>query len=92
MRKGVVMHKIYRFAIWICSKFTKSEIESLVKELTDILKNRNPEVKPKDDFKEKYPNYQNFYSDPKPPLTAKKKMFWITKFYLKLTKKNTNTL
>lgn len=77
MRKGVVMRKIARFAVWICSKFSKSEIEFLVKELTDILKNRNPDVKPKDDFKEKHPNYQNFYSDPKPPLTEppKKKLF-----------------
>ncbi|OQB68857.1 MAG: hypothetical protein BWX92_03902 [Deltaproteobacteria bacterium ADurb.Bin135] len=26
-------------------------------------------VKPKDDFKEKHPNYRNFYVDPKAPLT-----------------------
>jgi len=77
MRKGVVMYRISRFVIWICSKFTKAEIEVIVKELTDILNNRNPEVKPKDDFKEKHPNYRNFYSDPKPPLTSplKKKLF-----------------
>jgi len=31
MRKGVIMHKISRFAVWICSKFTKTEIEFLVK-------------------------------------------------------------
>ena len=94
MRKGVIMRKVARFAIWICSKFSKSEIEFLVKELTDILKNRNPDVKPKDDFKEKHPNYRKFYSDPKPPLTepAKKKLHWITKIYLRLTKKNTNIL
>ena len=70
------MRKITRFAIWICSKFTKTEIEFLVKELSDILHNRNPEIKPKDDFKEKHPNYRNFYSDSKPPLTEppKKKL------------------
>jgi len=86
------MRKISRFAVWICSKFTKSEIEFLVKELSDILKNKNPEVKPKDDFKEKYPNYRKFYSDPKPPELPKKKLFWITKIYLKLMKKNTTIL
>ena len=88
------MRKISRFAIWICSKFTKTEIEFLVKELSDILKNKNPEVKPKDDFKEKYPNYRNFYSDPKPPSTEppKKKLFWLTKIYLKLTRKNMDIL
>jgi len=34
----------------------------------DVLANRNPEVKPKDDCKEKYPNYLNFQVDPNPPL------------------------
>ena len=86
------MPKMARFAVWICSKFNKPEIEFLVKELTDILKNRNPEIKPKDDFKEKYPNYRKFYADPKPPLPAKKKFFWITKIYSKLMRKNINIL
>ena len=50
------MNKILRFVIWICSKFTRSEIEEIIKGLSDVLANRNPEVKPKDDFKEKHPN------------------------------------
>ncbi len=62
MRKGVIMRKMSRFAIWIYSKFTKSEIEFLIKELSDILKNRNPKVKPKDDFKEKHPHYRKCYA------------------------------
>ncbi len=61
--------KIARFVIWICSKFTKTEIEEIVIGLSDVLENRNPEVKPKDDFKEKHPNYRSFIVDPKPPLT-----------------------
>ena len=64
------MKKIDRFAIWICSKFTRIEIEHIVKSLSDILANRNPDVKPKDDFKEKHPNYRNFFVDPEPPVTA----------------------
>jgi putative transposase len=63
------MNKISRFVIWICSKFTKAEIELIIKELSDILTNRNPEVKPKDDFKQKHPNYRNFSVDPNPPRT-----------------------
>jgi len=63
------MSKIARFIIWICSKFTKSEIEQIVAGLVDVLQNRNPEVKPKDDFKEKHPNYRNFSVDPLAPLT-----------------------
>lgn len=63
------MSKIARFIIWICSKFTKSEIEQIVSGLVDVLADRNPEVKPKDDFKEKYPRYRNFSVDRLAPLT-----------------------
>jgi hypothetical protein len=63
------MTKIARFIIWICSKFTKTEIEQIINGLLDVLQNRNPEVKPKDDFQEKHPNYRNFSVDPNPPLT-----------------------
>jgi len=67
------MSKIARFVIWICSKFTRDEIEQIIAELLNILKDRNPEVKPKDDFKEKHPNYRYFYVDPNLPLTEKPK-------------------
>jgi hypothetical protein len=63
------LSRIARFVVWICSIFTKSEIEQIVAGLSDVLANRNPEVKPKDDFKEKHPNYRSFIVDPKPPLT-----------------------
>ncbi len=63
------MSKIARFVIWICSKFTRAEIEQIINGLLDVLNNRNPEVKPKDDFKEKHPNYRIFSVDPLPPLT-----------------------
>jgi hypothetical protein len=60
---------IARFVIWICSKFTRVEIEQIAAGLLDVLQNRNPEVKPRDDFKEKHPNYRQFVVDPLPPLT-----------------------
>ena len=62
------MKKTYRFVIWICSKFTRQEIEEIIQGLQDVLADRDPEVKPKDDFKEKHPNYRNFFVDPNPPL------------------------
>ncbi len=66
------MHnKILRFVVWICSKFTKIEIEQIIAELLKILSNKNPNVKPKDSFKQEYPNYRNFFVDPNPPLTNK---------------------
>ena len=63
------MSRIARFVIWICSKFTKNEIQQIIAGLLDVLEDRNPEVKPKDDFKEKHPNYRKFSVDPLAPLT-----------------------
>lgn len=65
------MSKIARFVIWICSRFTRTEIEQIINGLLDVINNRNPEVKPKDDFKEKHPNYRKFSVDLSPPLTEK---------------------
>jgi len=71
------MSRVGRFIVWICSKFTKAEIEMIISGLSDVLMNRNPDVKPRDDFKEKHPNYRDFAVDPLPPLleppAAKKK-------------------
>ena len=64
------MKKTTRFVIWICSKFTRKEIEQIIQGLIEVLANRNPEVKPKDDFKERHPSYRNFFVDPEPPLKA----------------------
>ncbi len=61
------MEKTARFVIWICSKFTREEIEEIIQGLLDVLANRNPEVRPKDDFKEKHPHYRNFFVDPNSP-------------------------
>jgi len=63
------MSRIARFVIWICSKFNRQEIEQIIEGLLDVLTNRNPEIKPKDNFKEQHPNYRNFYVDSNPPLT-----------------------
>ena len=62
------MRKTARFVIWICSKFTHDEIEEIINGLLEVLANRNPDVKPKDDFKEKHPHYRSFFVDPNPPL------------------------
>ena len=72
-RSRARMNKISRFVIWLCSKFNREELEKIVKELSDILANRNPDVKPKDDFKQKHPNYRNYFVDPNPPLPAPSK-------------------
>jgi len=45
------MDQVSRFVIWVCQKFDRSQIERMIKELQNILANRNPDVKPKDDLK-----------------------------------------
>jgi len=45
------MDQVSRFVVWICQKFDRSQIERIVGELQNILANKNPDVKPKDDFK-----------------------------------------
>lgn len=63
------MKRISRFVIWICSKFTREQIEFIIKELSTILKSPDPSVKPKDDFRDNHPNYRKFFVDSTPPLT-----------------------
>jgi putative transposase len=63
------MNKIARFVLWLCRKFTRQELEQIIVELQAILAQRNPEVKPRDDFQQQHPHYRDFYVDPLPPLT-----------------------
>lgn len=62
------MNRILRFVIWICKKFNHDEIEEIIAELVKVIENKS-ELKPKDDFKQKHPNYRNFQVDPLLPLT-----------------------
>lgn len=45
------MDRLNRFVIWLCSKFDREQLEQIVHQLQEILANRNPELKPRDDFK-----------------------------------------
>lgn len=86
------MKKLDRFIIWICSKFNRKEIEFIVTGLIKVLVDRNPEVKPRDDFKEKHPNYRDFSVDPLPPISEdlKKKIDLVLgKNFLRDISKNT---
>ena len=68
------MDQISRFVIWLCSKFSREQLELIVKELLDILQGRKEfPVNPRDAFREKHPNYRNFHVDPNAPLTQPSK-------------------
>jgi len=64
------MTKIQHFVIWICKRFNREELLNIVDELTKVLNNQNPEIKPKDDFKEKHPGYRDFSVSALAPLDA----------------------
>jgi hypothetical protein len=59
------MKKVHRFVVWICE-----QILNIVDELIEVLNDKNPDLKPKDEFKDKHPNYRKFRSDPLAPLDA----------------------
>jgi hypothetical protein len=73
------MNSISLFVIWICSKFTRDEIERIRNELGEILANRNPEIKPKDDFKELLKQYLKQHCKPLKPVIPKKSETKVTK-------------
>ena len=62
--------KVQRFVIWICKKFNREQILHIVDELIKVLEDKNPELKPRDHFKEKHPKYRDFSADPLAPLDA----------------------
>ena len=64
------MTKIQRFVIWICKRFNREELLNIVDELTKVINNQNPDIKPKDDFKEKHPGYRDFRVSPLAPIDS----------------------
>lgn len=63
------MSKIPRLVLWLCRKFTRSDLEALVQQLQQVLAGREPEIHPRDDFRQQHPHYRDFYVDPQVPLT-----------------------
>jgi len=64
------LKKIERSVVWICKHFNREQILHLIDELIKILENKSPEFQPKDEFKEKHPNYRDFSADPLAPLDS----------------------
>ncbi len=64
------MKSIQRFIVWVCKRFSREEILNIVDQLIRVLNDENPDIKPKDAFKEKHPHYRNFSVDPLAPLDA----------------------
>ncbi len=63
------MGKIARLILWLCRKFSRQELQELIEQLQPILAGREPEIQPRDDFRQQHPHYRAFYVDPLAPLT-----------------------
>lgn len=62
------MNKITRLVLWLCRKFTRSDLETLIEQLREVLAGHEPEIHPRDDFRQQHPHYRDFYVDPHAPL------------------------
>ena len=64
------LNKIQRLIVWICKHYNREQILNLVDELVNILHDKNPELQPRDEFKDKHPKYRDFSADPLAPLDS----------------------
>lgn len=64
------MKPILSLIKWLCRKFTRDQLLEIIDELIKVLNNEYDNIKPKDNFKEKHPNYRDFNTDPLMPLDA----------------------
>ena len=62
------MGKITRLVLWLCRKFTRPDLQDLVEQLQQVLAGHEPEIHPRDDFRQQHPHYRDFYVDPQAPL------------------------
>ena len=58
------LNKTQRLIVWICKHFNREQILNIVDELVKVLHDKNSELQPKDDFKDKHPNYRDFGAAP----------------------------
>jgi hypothetical protein len=63
------MANIARRVLWLCKKFTRAELQGLIAQLQQILAEREPEIPPRDDFRQQHPHDRDFYVDPLAPLS-----------------------
>jgi transposase-like protein len=63
------MSQISKFIIWIFKRFTRDEILKIIDQLIDTLNSKDPDLQPRDKFKEQHPNYRDFYIDSLAPVT-----------------------
>jgi hypothetical protein len=46
--------------LWLCKKFSRQELEQILGQLEQILSEREPQIAPRDDFRQQHPHYRDF--------------------------------
>jgi transposase-like protein/transcription elongation factor Elf1 len=54
---------------WLCSKLTIKELVVAITIISEVILGCRDDIKTRNDFKEKHPNYRDFHVDPLQPLT-----------------------
>jgi hypothetical protein len=63
------IESITRLVRWLCGKLTRDELTTAARIIDAVLKDERDDIRPRNDFEEKHPNYRKFAVDPNPPLT-----------------------
>jgi len=63
------IESITAFVRWLCGKLTRDELTTAAGIIDAVLKDEREDIRPRNDFQEKHPNYRKFNVDPNPPLT-----------------------
>ena len=78
-KKGdITVNRIIALVRWLCRQLSLTELLTAANIIIEVLNDDRPDIKCKDYFSTKYPNYRKFNVDPNPPLTeippSKKKL------------------
>lgn len=52
---------------WFCQKFTLDQLITAAAIILEVINDQREDIKPRNDFEEKHPNYRKFTVDPEPP-------------------------
>lgn len=52
---------------WLCRKLTLDELVRAAAIILEVINDQREDIKPRNDFQEKHPNYRKFTVDPEPP-------------------------
>jgi len=61
------MENLLKLIKWLAAKFTRDQIWEIISILINVLNDQYDDIKPRNDFSDKHPNYRKFKVDPLAP-------------------------